>query len=87
MLAWIPGSDEDSSAFYWECFDVLVQAVSPGATSAEIARLASALGEAPDTPPFTGTADASSGGLDYRAFTLPYTGEVGPLTVSAIEIS
>jgi hypothetical protein len=87
MLVWIPGSDEGSSAFYWDCFGVLVQAVSPGAAPDEIADLASALGQAPDTPPFTGTANMSSGGLDYHAFTLPYTGEAGTLDVSAIEIS
>ncbi len=87
MLVWIPGSDEDSSAFYWECFDVLVRAVSPGATPGEIDDLSSALGRTPDTPPFTRTAEASGGGLDYRAFTLPYTGDSGPLDVSAIEIT
>jgi hypothetical protein len=87
MLVWIPGDDDDSSAFYWDCFGVLVQAISPGATSGEIAALASALGQASDTPPFTGTASASSGGLDYRAFTLPYTGEAGTFDVSAIEVS
>ena len=87
MLVWIPGSDEDSSAFYWDCFGVLVQAVSPGATPGEIADLASALGRAPDTPPFTRTAEASSDDLDYRAFTLPYTGEAGTLDVSAIDIN
>jgi hypothetical protein len=86
-LVWIPGSDDDSSAFYWDCFGVLVQAVSPGATADEITDLASALGQAADTPPFTGTADTSGGGLDYRAFTLPYTGKAGTLDVSAIEIS
>ncbi len=87
MLAWIPGSDEDSSAFYWESFGVLVQALDPSATDDEIADLASRLGEAPDTPPFTRDANVSSGGLDYEASTLEYEGEAGTLDVSAIAVS
>jgi hypothetical protein len=86
MLVWIPGSDDDSNDFYWDCFGVLVQAVDPGASPDEIADLASALGRGPETPPFTRTADVSGGGFDYRALTLPYSGEAGSLEVSAIEV-
>ena len=87
MLVWIPGSDEDSSTFYWNCFSVLVQAVSPGTTPDELTGLASDLGEGPDTPPFTSSVEASSGGLDYRVLILQYTGKTESLDVSAIEIS
>jgi hypothetical protein len=87
MLAWMPGPDENSSSFYWSCFDLLVRAVSPEATADEIAGLASALGRAPGTPPFTGTTESSSNGLGYRAIVLPYTGEAGDVEVSAIEVT
>jgi outer membrane biosynthesis protein TonB len=87
MLVWIPGSDEDSSTFYWNCFGVLVQAVSPGATPDQITDLATSLGEEHNTPPFAGTTGVTSGGLDYRAFTLPYKGKSGTVDVSVIEVS
>jgi hypothetical protein len=86
LLVWIPGPDESSSDFYWKAFGVLVQAVSPGTPTVESEALATTLGEAPGTPPFTTTNSASQRGLDLRTSSIAYTGEAGNLNVSAIEV-
>ena len=86
LLAWIPGADEGSGDFYWECFGVLVGTVSPGTTPAETTALESTLGRAPGVPPFTTTASASNDGLDYRSFPVLYSGDAGTVDVSAIAV-
>ena len=86
LLVWIPGDDDGSSDFYWDCFNVLTQAVSPGISAEDTASLERDLGRAAGQPPFTTTANASSNGLDYRRFTQHYEGEDETIDVSAISV-
>ena len=88
LLVWIPGDDDEASSdFYWESFGVLAAAVSPGITADDVAALEDELGREPGMPPFTGTADATSDGIDYRLFARTVDSTAGPVDVSAIEVT
>jgi hypothetical protein len=88
QLIWIPGADEAASAFYWDAFAVMAQAVSPAITDDEIAALERSLGKSSSQPPFSGSATASAQGLTYRRYVTIYDSpEQGTIDVSAISVS
>ena len=65
---------------------MLVQAVSPGSTAADIATLERNLGRARGEPPFTSSSSASSDGFEYRLFTQQYEATDETIEVSAISV-
>ena len=76
-----------SSDLYWESFAVLVQAVSPGSTAADIATLERNLGRAPrSSRPSPSSSSASSDGFEYRLFTQQYEATDETIEVSAISV-